>query len=327
MRLPGMKRLKLLARWVRSRVVNGALILGYHRVVDTPQDPYGITVSPQNFAEQLEALRQYANLVPLQELVQTLEDGSLPRRAVVVTFDDGYADNLYCAKPLLERHQIPATVFVATGQIGREFWWDELEYRILSSTEWPGVLSLEITEGSYTWVPAEVGPRQASRSRRHIAQSIYRSLACLFPTEREAAIAELWARLGKVPEDRPSRRALTGDELIDLTGGGLVDIGAHTVTHPMLARLPISVQRQEIQESKVSLERILGRPITSFSYPNGSSSSETRAFVQEAGFHCACGSHNDVGRRGSDLFHLPRFWIPDWDGKAFSRWLRLWLSV
>ena len=127
------------------------------------------------------------------------------------------------------------------------------------------------------------------------------------------------------PADRATRRGLTVDELLQLVAGDLIDIGAHSVTHPMLAGLPTAAQREEVENSKAHLEGILGRAVTSFSYPNGSLSRETRGIVRESGFDCACASHNDVVWQGSDRFGLPRFWVRDWDGEAFSRWLRWWL--
>src|SRR4030095_3396908 len=102
MRVPGVKRLRLAARWFRSRFTKGVLILGYHRITQTSQDPYSICVSPENFAQQLETLRKYAMPISLRDGVQALKCGELPSRAVALTFDDGYKDHLYEVKPLLE---------------------------------------------------------------------------------------------------------------------------------------------------------------------------------------------------------------------------------
>jgi peptidoglycan/xylan/chitin deacetylase (PgdA/CDA1 family) len=98
------------------------------------------------------------------------------------------------------------------------------------------------------------------------------------------------------------------------------------VTHPTLAELSITTQQSEIQQSKGYLEEILRQPVTSFSYPYGSVAASTQALVREAGYTCACTSLNDVTRPGSEPFHLPRFWIPDWDGETFARWLQWWLK-
>lgn len=328
MRIPGMKSLKLSARWLRSRLMGSTLILGYHCIAEPVSDPYFLCVTPEHFREQLEVLRQVGQVISLRELVRGLQGRKVPNRAVVLTFDDGYADVLHQAKPLLDRYQTPATVFVTTGSLGHEFWWDKLERVLLSSARLSERISLQVRDGSYEWVPVDPRHRRAPGSRRDFVNSIYRSLLLLSPGEREKAMDRLWEWIGTAPNDGSlSRRAMAVNELLELAAGDLIDVGAHTVTHPVLAGLPIPVQQSEIQDSKVHLEKILSRPVTSFAYPNGSSSKATLAIVRETGFGCACTSYNDVVWRGSDLFHLPRFWIPDWDGETFSRWLRLWLRA
>ena len=132
MRVRGFKTLKKSTRWLKSRFVKGTLILGYHRVAEVSRDPYELCVTPRHFAAQLEVLRQQAKPMHLTDIVEALQKGDLPKRSVVLTFDDGYADMLYQARPLLEHYQIPATFFITTGYLGDEFWWDELE-RLLSS--------------------------------------------------------------------------------------------------------------------------------------------------------------------------------------------------
>jgi peptidoglycan/xylan/chitin deacetylase (PgdA/CDA1 family) len=104
-----------------------------------------------------------------------------------------------------------------------------------------------------------------------------------------------------------------------------VEIGSHTVTHPMLAKQPASEQRFEIEQSKSMLEQLLKKPLRCFSYPNGIAPESAKSMVKEMGYAVACASYNDAAWRGSDLFYLPRFWIPDWNGKTFSRWLQRWI--
>jgi peptidoglycan/xylan/chitin deacetylase (PgdA/CDA1 family) len=263
----------------------------------------------------------------LRELVCNLQERRVPKRAVVVTFDDGYADVLYHAKPLLERYQTPATVFVTTGYLGREFWWDKLERMLLSPATLPEQPPLPINDGSYDGVSNDPSRRPVAGSRYDLVRSLYRRLLRLSPPQREKAMVQLAAWSGTVPEDRSHRRALTADELIELAAGDLIDIGAHTVTHPVLAALSTAAQRSEIQESKRHLEELLGQPVASFAYPNGSSSQETLAIVRQSGFGCACSSDSDVASQRSDPFHLPRFSTVDWNGEAFSRWLGWWLAT
>lgn len=123
---------------------------------------------------------------------------------------------------------------------------------------------------------------------------------------------------------RPTHRTRSPDELVHLTRR-LVEVGAHTVAHPVLSTLPTVAQRDEIQRSRATLEEILGHPVTSFSYPHGSRTAETVAVVREAGFTCACSSIINVVRRGTDCFQSPRVEVRDWDGEVFAHQLKEWL--
>ncbi len=115
MRIPRISKLWQVARRVRNHLMPGGLILLYHRVAEVVSDPWSLCVSPRHFAEHLEVLQKLGFVVRLGHLNQTLQDGNRPHRQIVITFDDGYADNLYNAKPLLERYEIPATIFLTTG--------------------------------------------------------------------------------------------------------------------------------------------------------------------------------------------------------------------
>jgi peptidoglycan/xylan/chitin deacetylase (PgdA/CDA1 family) len=328
MRVAGAKSVKRFSRWLRSRLVDGALILSYHRIADVDADPYGLCVAPQHFAKQLEILRAYGHPMSLQELVQALVDSNLPRGAFALTFDDGYNDNLHVAKPLLERYQIPATVFVATGYLGREFWWDELQRIVLMASALPARLHLTINETGCEWNLGAESQRgsQHAVTRQRFLHSLYRLLQTLAAEERRQVMNQLWAWAGVHLNDQPRHRALACDEVVRLAEGGLVEIGAHTVTHPVLAALPPAMQRLEIVQSKVQLEALLAQPVRSFSYPNGSLSDSTIGIVREADFMCACRSFNDIVWRRSDRFQLPRFWVGNWNHAAFSHWLARWLK-
>jgi peptidoglycan/xylan/chitin deacetylase (PgdA/CDA1 family) len=120
---------------------------------------------------------------------------------------------------------------------------------------------------------------------------------------------------------------VTREELIRLVDGGEIEVGAHTVTHPELARLTEARQRVEIEGSKSQLENILNRPVTSFAYPHGSWSPSTVKVLRESGFELACTSQIDLVGGATDRFLVPRFWIQNWDGPRFSRWLKWWLGT
>jgi peptidoglycan/xylan/chitin deacetylase (PgdA/CDA1 family) len=316
-------------------------------VAEVQSDPWLLSVTPSHFAEQLEVLRKFGRPMRLHRLAENLRQGKSSYRPLVVTFDDGYADNLYNAKPVLERYEIPATIFLTTGCMGqdREFWWDELDRLLLQPGRLPRALHLNIDGTTYDWdlgEAADYGEDVAQYHRNWRAedkhdpsarQSLYRALCQLLrplPADEQRKVLDnllTWA-LAK-PDGRSSYRPLTIQEILTLAQGDLVDIGSHTITHPVLSARPTTTQRGEIQQSKAHLEEILGCPVTSFAYPYGAKSAytaETVALVREAGFACACSDSAGVVRRGADPFRLPRLHVQDWDGEKFAQVLSRWLN-
>lgn len=319
MRIPGRRKVRKAGRWLQSRFRRGALILGYHRIADAAHDPYRICVSPEHFAQQLAVIREMAAPLPLADLLHGLKRGQLPTGALALTFDDGYRDNLTNAAPLLQKYQVPATVFLVTGNPGGEFWWDALARLIESPAG--AQLHLKLTGKDF---PERPPAQRAARS--DLRRSLYEQLLPLSRQKREAALNTLREGMENIAgagEEIP--RALTAAEMRKLSRQPGIGIGAHSVTHPQLTMLDPPGQRREISGSKQQLEALLGEKITGFSYPNGSFSPETEQIVQEAGFEYACGSIENVCYAGSKRYALPRFWVPDIPGPAFARWLRRWL--
>jgi peptidoglycan/xylan/chitin deacetylase (PgdA/CDA1 family) len=311
-----------------------AVVLVYHRVGESQRDPFALCVAEHRFAEHLEVLREY-RCMPLQGLVHRHEDGKHPRRAVVITFDDGYADNLHHAKPLLDRYGIPATVFVTTGYIGsdREFWWDELERLLFEPEAVPQTLLLTISGETQDWQIDGVHDskndykRDCSRqephgnpnSRHSLYHSLWRLLRPLPDGERRAVMEHIRQWAGAEPVVRPTHRPLSPEEVRGLEQGSLIEVGAHTVTHPLLSLQPLLLQEEEIKTSKTHLETILGHRIVSFSYPFGDYTQDTVASIRDAGFNCACSIVPNVVRRDTDILQLPRVEVQNWDGEEFAR--------
>jgi peptidoglycan/xylan/chitin deacetylase (PgdA/CDA1 family) len=340
-------RLRRAAGHLVGRSEGRALILLYHRVAKLRTDPWGLAVAPRRFAEHLEVLRERANPVQLGELTGTLGDGGLPDRSVVVTFDDGYLDNLLNAKPLLERHEVPATVFVATGFIGqeREFWWDELDRLLLQPGTLPERVRLRVDGETYEWELGEAAEYtredfQGHRGwkawtgsqtpRQQLYTALYDLLRPLGAAERRRKFAEVRAWRVDGSGRRPRHRPLSVEEIGRLQEGGLVEVGAHTVNHPLLSEVTPAVQRREIRQSKARLEEILGHGVNSFAYPYGKSADygpETVELVRRAGFACACSTVVDVVRRSSDPFQLPRIWVRNCSGERLAAQLDKWFEL
>lgn len=328
MRVPGQKGLKQGWNWLRSRFVQRAIILGYHRIADVPADPYGMVVTPDRFRQQLEVVRRAANPVRLDELAKRVEIASLPERALVLSFDDAYSDTLSTVLPLLEEFEIPAIVFVVTGYMGQEFWWDRLARLILQPSRLPELTPLLTGRAArrLQTLAHQIGGTQVASAayRREVLGIVYTHLLSLAHPQQEEVLAQLEAKVADVPPGEETARSLSASEVVTLSRSAFVQIGSHTVTHPVLARLAHENQRTEILESKLCLEQLLGGQVKAFSYPNGSFTDVTRELVASVGYSTACASQNGVVWSDSDRYILPRFWVRNWRGPEFGRWLEAW---
>ena len=268
---------------------DGVVILAYHRVVDIgaeadfPWDLDLVSASSRAFDAQMAELRRHYTPVPLEEVWRRWSRGRrLPRRAVAVTFDDGFADNASCALPILRRHGIPATVFVSSGYVDSPapFWFEAL-------VRW-------VKTSSRPWlvVAGEAWPLSSARTRRHAARAALDHLKRLSEGGRHAQL-EAWRQelgIGADTVADAASRPLTRTELQALVEGG-VAIGSHSVTHPILARCDDATLRWELTRSRQDLEAMTGMPVTTLSYPVGGVDAQderVRAAAREAGYRLAC---------------------------------------
>ncbi len=341
MNFPGHRKFQRGVDWYRRRFAPGGLVLMYHRVADIAPDPFRICLTPQHFAEHLEVLKRYTNPVSLQQLVQAVREKKSIDRLVALTFDDGYTDNFYTVKPLLERYDIPATFFITTGDLQnkREFWWDELERLLLQPGTLPPILSLKLREQTYEWNLNEAACYLQSdylrdrnwnwydaessdpSSRQRLYRSLYELLSQQSVVDRQNSMAQLLDWSGAKNQVRSTHRSLSAQEVSHLAREGLIEIGSHTVNHPFLSALSGVEQQQELQQNKSHLEAIIDRPVVSFAYPHGNYTSQTPVIAQEVGFNCACSTRCDRVRLKVDAFQLPRIEAQNGDGEVFSRQL------
>jgi peptidoglycan/xylan/chitin deacetylase (PgdA/CDA1 family) len=253
---------------------------------------------------------------------------------VAVTFDDGYADALV-AHELLARHGVPATFFVTTGPLAgsgaREFWWDRLARALLAGPlprELPGPLAEVLTGAA---AGPEIGGAAApggDEARLALYRAAQRGLRRLAPAARDALVDGLlaWAGVSAAPDER--HRRLVPDELCQLAASELVAIGAHSVSHPVLAVLPVGEQRREVRESRAQLEALLGRPVDRFAYPFGLAgdwSDATEGLLREEGFRLACTTVGGPVTPATHPLRLPRHVVSgELDGDGLARKLRRW---
>jgi peptidoglycan/xylan/chitin deacetylase (PgdA/CDA1 family) len=307
------------------------LILMYHRIADEPVDYFHMTVSPLHFEEHLNVLRRMRRPLRLSDFVHDLLAGTLSPDSVALTFDDGYIDNLVDGKPLLTAANVPATVFLVTGYIDHpeNFWWDELEKLILLE-DGPQSFELMVRGESLRFDFATESPAlkdgttpAASLKRRHATLwKLWDTLRLLGNKERRLVMIKLRSIFARRNRCSSLSRAMTADEVRTLVADGLVTIGAHTVTHPSLSGLGAAACLREITESKQACENLLGVPVVAFAYPYGDFDAESREAVKTAGFTFACSTRRGPAIATSDVFALPRMYVPNVGGDAFEHALR-----
>lgn len=307
-------------RTVRNGVLNRidppVVCLLYHRVAELDVDSQQLAVSPENFRAQLRFLREKFPVVPLDA-----DWSRTTAPAVAISFDDGYADNLLNALPIVEEVGVPVTFFVTTGHVGthREFWWDELERLLMVEGRGSGRISLRVKDGEKSW-PVESEPERAT-----VFAELQQMMRSVDENQRGQWFDRLREWAGVSDEGRPTHRALSVAELQELASSAWVEIGAHTVTHSPLSALDESAQLQEISRSREQLELWLNRPVRIFAYPFGGPrdfTDRTVRLVRQSGFERAYVNYPGQVHRWSDPYRLRRHLVRDWPVDLFAEQLR-----
>ena len=299
-------------RRARRRFSAGIVLL-YHDVGEAGVGS-DLAITPQRFEEHLDALTDAYQVTATQSFTSGRLDGHSGRAPVAITFDGGYASTLYSVKPLLDRRDAPATVFVTSGFVGsaQRFWWDEAAVLLLGPHALPDRVTIDFPGKTYEWTLHD--------DAQAVVNEVCKVLGSLGQVDRDGALQQLREQIGcDLPLDES--RPLTWDEVERLVDGGLLEIGAHTVTHPRLSARPLREQESEVLESKRSLEQALSRTVTSFSYPFGSQedfSEDTVRIVERVGFEQAFSTvtHSSAP---PDRYLMPRLWVGDWDGDELVR--------
>lgn len=340
-KIPGraVRRLQRSVNSLRDRASVRGLILAYHRIADPERDPQLLAVSPKNFREHLDVLKR--NFYP--DSLRTCSNGVRAKRPLVaLTFDDGYVDNFQFAKPILEQADVRATFFVTSGFVDtdREFYWDELGAMLLESNLHPGQLIVRIGTDQHVWEFTDadlqgsptgwnVTQGTSTSPRQNAYAFLCAKLKWLRDSERQRILEQV---AGFCKMSRPCRdayRVMNSHELAVLSKSDVIEIGAHTVSHPSLPALALELAAKEMAQSKNDLEAVLGKAVTSFAFPYGEVTdfnSATVTSLQQSGFERACINCPGLLVRRSQVMLLPRFIVRNWNGDEFSRQLRSWLT-
>lgn len=291
-------------------------VLIFHRVLEAPDAFRWGDPRLAEFDAIVAGITRHFTVLPLREALARLTADALPRRAAAITFDDGYRDNLTAAAPVLRRHGVPATVFVATGYCDGGWMWND---RIIESVRNTGRASVPAREGVYAAMPLD---DEAARVRA--AHAVIEAIRRRPADERAREVAVLEERLDV---RLPAGPMMSLADVRAIRAAGW-DVGAHTVSHPILRTLDDTAARREIEDSRAALVDALREPIDLFAYPNGKPGADYTpahvAMVRAAGFRAAVSTRPAPALPGVDMHEVPRF--TPWDRAPDRFCLRLGAS-
>lgn len=320
--------LRSLLSGVKEKYAQRSLVLMYHRIINTDTDLWDLTVSPQNFEEHLQVLKDY-DVVPSSALESILtKKNRLPKKTVAITFDDGYIDNYVNAKPLLETYHMPASFFITTESIKKqqEYWWDTLERICLQTNPLPKQLILNHPE-AISW---KIGNPCHTENDTLSPLNLYFKLCELtrkMSSNKQKVFIESLKTWASNTEDRLDYLTMQEHELLDLKSNPLFTIGAHTVTHPFLPNFSYDYQKNEIAESVEFLEDLTKDKVKYLAYPHGGHNEWTLDILSELGLKLAFTTNKGCFNSHSHPYTIPRLQVKNWDGKTFSSKLKNWMNL
>jgi peptidoglycan/xylan/chitin deacetylase (PgdA/CDA1 family) len=291
-------------------------ILMYHRVLSQPNPLRAWDVDADTFNWQMETLHRYFNVLPLRTAVERLQHRTLPARAVCITFDDGYADNFEVALPILQRYGLNATFFIATGYLdGGRMWNDTVVEAVVKA-------SGELLDLESLGLPRFSVATMAERAQ--VIQTLLGQLKYLPAQDRVQMSAAIAAHVGK---PLPTNLMMTTPQLRALHATGM-EIGAHTVQHPILTKVSDVDAEHDIVASRQRLGELLGSQVKTFAYPNGQPGKDYNSrhveMVRRAGFEIAVSTAWGCASPTMDTLQLAR--IAPWDRTPMRFALRIFRS-
>jgi len=238
-------------------------VLAYHRIADAAAPGLvgyrgNVSASPESFADQLDWMAGHFDVVGMDDVLEWLDgEAELPARPALITFDDGYQDNLEIAAPLLAARGMPATLFLTTGPTdgGPALYWDHVAWMFghseRTAADLPGL-------GHREW--------STEADRQHTIRDLIYATKWLPPEGRARILDDLEVALGIKAPDRIPGLYLDWEGVRLLSGW---TVGAHTVHHPILTSIARQDAVGEIADSAGRIAEEVGRPVRSLAYPNG----------------------------------------------------------
>lgn len=288
-------------------------ILIYHRVLARPDPLFPDEPDAARFEAEMRWVRDWFTVLPLAQAVDRLYAGRLPARALAITFDDGYADNEEVAAPILQRLGLSATFFISTGYWDGSCMWNDRLIEAIRASDRGEIDLREHGLGLHR--------TDTLAARRETIVTLRRDIRHLPQAQREAMTQAIVAASGGAPTPA---LMMPPAQVRRLRERGM-QIGAHTMTHPILTRIDAAAARHEIANSKRQLEELLDEPVELFAYPNGVPQQDYTAehvrIVRDCGFTAAVSTAWGAASARSDRFQLPRF--TPWDRARWRYGMRL----
>ncbi len=282
----------------------------YHRINNWP-DYYNMAVTPAHFEEQLVFLKE-------NFLISRFADdwSNVNETSVVITFDDGYEDNFLYAFPMLKKHNIPATIFVSTGNVGndREFWWDELVHLCMERTRHQDSFKLVDPIFSYEWETRTVEQclDLANDMRVLLRRESYRTL-----DDWRRQLLD-WA--GEDIPKKPINYSINEQQMLEMFQSNIIDIGGHTDKHMSLGKMEYDEQLRDCKESINKIQSVIGKKVDIFSYPfggRGDYNDYTIDVMKRLGIRKAATTEAGI-ITNLDPYRIPRITIKDCDLESFK---------
>jgi peptidoglycan/xylan/chitin deacetylase (PgdA/CDA1 family) len=301
----------LLGLYLRLKLRRRAVALTYHRVLPEQElvrsfSTDAIVVTPETFRRHMQVLRRSFNPLTAEQFSAALASGQWPARACIVTFDDGWLDNLQYALPVLEETGVPAVLFIATDYIGTErcFWQETLARYLAAAATVPERSTPLFTELGIPHV-LELPPAQARAATRTMIDSL--------KSQPQAQLDALLARVHSLlqqwqvdlPQNHPDR-FLSWSQVKQLSDGGVVTIASHCCSHTPLTKLDAAAVREELQRSRLVIHERIGIDTRDMAYPNGDHDSNIAAAVRDSGYRTAFTTNRGHVVAAANAFTLKR---------------------
>jgi len=278
-------------------------ILFYHRIIDYNDkqllNPSLLSSNPRNFEKQMKYLSKNYNVISFDDLIKWKKNKkNLPKKSVIITFDDGYKDNYLNAYPILRKYKLPAMIALTTGHIDNDelFWWDKVAYMINNSK----VKNVDVVGFSEILFEDKLNTiRLVEKKVKNMDEDL-----------KNQVIENLRKKL-KVKLPKQKNLFLSWKEIKEMSNNN-ISFCAHTVTHPILTRVSLTQAKKEILNSRINIEKKIKKKINVFTYPNGGKkdmSKDIDDFLKEKDFEYCLSTMYGTNNLKKDMFRLKRVGI------------------